>query len=90
MAARLHSNLAIFHANVVGPSTSETDAAREVARHLKLDLKAVEVAEQGNLDLMIDVMLHYGTSLFVPSQLGTVPDGIETGPREPCQGSAVG
>ena len=59
MAARLHSNLAIFHANVVGP-TSEAEAARDVARHLKVDLMAVAISEEDNLDIMADVMLHYG------------------------------
>lgn len=59
MAARLHDSLAVFHANVVGPDTSEFQAARQVAEHLKLDLKSVDVGERDNLDLLVDVMLHY-------------------------------
>lgn len=59
MASRIHNNLAIFHANVVGPM-SELDAATAVARHLKLDLKAIEVLDQDTIDTLPEVMLHYG------------------------------
>jgi asparagine synthase (glutamine-hydrolysing) len=59
MASRFHSNLAIFHANVVGPE-SEFEAAAALARHLKLDLKAAKVVDQDSIDAMPDVMLHYG------------------------------
>jgi asparagine synthase (glutamine-hydrolysing) len=59
MAARVHDNLAIFHANVVGPM-SELDAATAVARHLKLDLQAVNVRDEDSITTIPDVMLHYG------------------------------
>lgn len=58
IAARQHSNLAIFHANVVGP-LSEYPAALQLAKHLKLDLKVVEVGDQAYADLMPDVLWHY-------------------------------
>jgi asparagine synthase (glutamine-hydrolysing) len=59
MASKFHNNLAIFHANVVGP-TSEYDAAATLARHLNLELKAVEVSDRDSVDMMPDVMAHYG------------------------------
>ncbi|MEO8257861.1 MAG: asparagine synthase (glutamine-hydrolyzing) [Acidobacteriota bacterium] len=59
MAARLHANLAIFHADVAGPH-SEKDAAVTVARHLKLDLNAVQVCDQDSIESLAGVVLHYG------------------------------
>jgi asparagine synthase (glutamine-hydrolysing) len=59
MAARVHSNVAIFHADVEGPM-SEINAATSVAKHLKLDLKAVKVRAQDSVDMLADVLLHYG------------------------------
>jgi asparagine synthase (glutamine-hydrolysing) len=59
IAARLHKNLAIFHADVVGPF-SEHHAAATLARHLGLELKAVSVTDADNLDTLPEVMLHYG------------------------------
>jgi asparagine synthase (glutamine-hydrolysing) len=58
MAARKHGNLAIFHANVKGPS-SELDAATALSRHLKLDLKHVDVVDQDFVDGLPDVLAHY-------------------------------
>ncbi|HEX7476743.1 MAG TPA: asparagine synthase (glutamine-hydrolyzing) [Polyangiales bacterium] len=58
MAAKQHNNLAIFHANVVGP-WSEVGAARQLAKHLKLDLKSIDVHEQDFIDHMPDVMRQY-------------------------------
>jgi asparagine synthase (glutamine-hydrolysing) len=58
MAAKQHNNLAIFHANVVGP-WSELAAARQLAQHLKLDLKVVDVQEQHFIDHMPEVMRQY-------------------------------
>jgi asparagine synthase (glutamine-hydrolysing) len=58
MASKLHNNLAIFHANIVG-KWSEFKAASKLARHLKLDLKHVDVNEQDFVDLMPDVMRVY-------------------------------
>jgi len=59
MAARFHSNLAVFHANVVGPN-SEYPAAVALAKHLKLDLHAVEVRDQDFIETLPEVMKHYG------------------------------
>jgi asparagine synthase (glutamine-hydrolysing) len=59
IAARLHKDLAIFHADVVGP-ISERAAAVALAKHLGLDLKAVPVADADSLETMPEVMLHYG------------------------------
>lgn len=58
MAAKYHNNLAIFHANVLGP-TSEYEAARTLADHLKLDLKTVEVKDRDFVDLIPDITYHY-------------------------------
>lgn len=59
MAARVHRDVAIFHANVVGPS-SELGAARAVASHLGLELKAVDVEDDDALEMMPDVISHCG------------------------------
>jgi asparagine synthase (glutamine-hydrolysing) len=59
MAARVHGNLAIFHADVAGPQ-SEVGAATAVAKHLKLDLETIRVGDQDSIDTIADVMLHYG------------------------------
>ncbi len=58
MAARRHQNLAIFHANVLGP-LSEFSAANELARHLKLDLLTVETRDEDFLELTPEVLWHY-------------------------------
>ena len=59
IAARLHKDLAIFHADVVGPF-SEHDAAAALARHLGLELKVASVADADSLETLPEVMLHYG------------------------------
>jgi asparagine synthase (glutamine-hydrolysing) len=59
MAARVHNNLAIFHANVVGPH-SEFDAAAALAKHLRLDLKHVDVEDRDFLLHTPQVTHHYG------------------------------
>jgi asparagine synthase (glutamine-hydrolysing) len=58
MAAKMHNNLAIFHANIKG-HWSEYDAAVRLSRHLKLELKSIDVNEQDFIDLLPDVMKHY-------------------------------
>ena len=58
MAARDHKNLAIFHADVTGPG-SEYGAALALSRHLKLDLKKVDVHDEDFIELLPDVMAHY-------------------------------
>lgn len=55
MAARENSNLQIFHANVVGPH-SETDAAKCLAEHLKLDLAISECHDDDFIEQMPDVI----------------------------------
>jgi asparagine synthase (glutamine-hydrolysing) len=59
MASKSHKNLAIFHADVIGP-TSEYEAATALAKHLKLDLKTVKVSDDDSIEMMPDVMAHYG------------------------------
>lgn len=59
IAARHHDNLAIFHADVLGPG-SEYTAARELSRHLGLDLKKIDVVDQDFIDELPRVMHHYG------------------------------
>lgn len=58
MAARDQRSLAIFHADVRGPG-SEYEAALLLSRHLKLDLKKVDVHDRDFIDLLPDVMAHY-------------------------------
>jgi asparagine synthase (glutamine-hydrolysing) len=59
MASKFHNNLAIFHADVIGP-TSEHSAAAALAKHLRLDLKTEEVVDQDSIEMMPEVMAHYG------------------------------
>jgi asparagine synthase (glutamine-hydrolysing) len=63
IAARYHTNLAIFHANVVGP-VSEYEAASRLARHLRLDLKAIEVHDHDFIDRIPDVTEHFGHPFY--------------------------
>jgi asparagine synthase (glutamine-hydrolysing) len=58
MASKIHNNLAIFHSNVVGPS-SEYAAASLLAKHLKLDLKSVDVRDEDFIATVPAVMRHY-------------------------------
>ncbi len=59
MASKLNKNLTIFHANVVG-SSSEYEATKQLARHLKLDMKAVDIHKQDFIDLIPEVTEHSG------------------------------
>jgi asparagine synthase (glutamine-hydrolysing) len=58
MAAKMHNNLAIFHANVLGP-WSEHHAALALSKHLKLDLNVVKVTEQDFVSRLPDAMRQY-------------------------------
>jgi asparagine synthase (glutamine-hydrolysing) len=58
MASKIHNNLAIFHSNVIGPS-SEYPAALMLAKHLKLDLKTIDVSDDDFIETVPDVMRHY-------------------------------
>lgn len=58
MAARHHQDLAIFHANIVGP-LSEYEAAARLAKHLKLDLLTVEAHDHDFIEMTADVLYHY-------------------------------
>ncbi len=58
MAAATHSNLAIFHADVVGRH-SERRAAEDLARHLGLELRVIPVQDRDFLDLLPAVIAHY-------------------------------
>ena len=59
MASKFHKNLAIFHADVIG-STSEYEAAAALAKHVKLELKTIKVSDDDSIEMMPDVMAHYG------------------------------
>ena len=59
MASKISSNLAIFHADVVGPN-SEKDAAIELSNHLGLDLNVVSVSDNDFIDNLAKVTYHYG------------------------------
>jgi asparagine synthase (glutamine-hydrolysing) len=58
MAAKQHNNLAIFHANMVG-RWSETEAARQISQHLKLDLNVVDVNERDFIRELPAAMRHF-------------------------------
>jgi asparagine synthase (glutamine-hydrolysing) len=58
MAAKRHANLAIFHADVVGP-LSERDAATQLAKHLGLDLHTVEVRDDDIIESTAEALYHY-------------------------------
>jgi len=58
MASKHHSNLAIFHANVKGP-LSEYEAARSLAKHLRLDMLTVDVHDDDFLRNLPTVTRHY-------------------------------
>jgi asparagine synthase (glutamine-hydrolysing) len=58
MATRLHSDLSIFHADVVGKD-SELHAASMLAQYLNLDLKYVDTTDQDFVDLIPEIILHY-------------------------------
>jgi asparagine synthase (glutamine-hydrolysing) len=58
MASKLHSNLAIFHANVTGP-LSEYESAKALAQHLRLDMKVVDVTDHDFVEQMPAVIWHY-------------------------------
>ena len=58
MASKVNNNLAIFHANVVGPK-SEYQFALLLAKHLKLDLKSVDVNDDDFIETIPDVVEHY-------------------------------
>jgi asparagine synthase (glutamine-hydrolysing) len=58
MASRLHGDLAVFHANVLGKH-SELDAASELAEYLKLDLKSIDTDDGDFIALIPEVIHHY-------------------------------
>lgn len=58
LACRTHDDLAIFHADVVGKH-SERGAAEDLARHLGLDLVAIEIDDDKYLELIAETLLHY-------------------------------
>ena len=63
IAARYHTNLAIFHANVVGP-VSEFAAAVRLSKHLGLDLKSVEVHDDDFIESIPEVTEHFGHPFY--------------------------
>ncbi|MEY2439042.1 MAG: hypothetical protein QOI34_427, partial [Verrucomicrobiota bacterium] len=63
IAAQYHNNLAIFHANVVGP-ISEYPAALRLAQHLKLDLKAIEVHDDDFITEIPEVTERFGHPFY--------------------------
>jgi asparagine synthase (glutamine-hydrolysing) len=58
LAAKTRPDFTVFHANVVG-RTSEYHAARELATHLGLDLRVVDVEDQDFIQTLPEVMSHY-------------------------------
>lgn len=63
IAARDNRNLQIFHADVNGPA-SEYEAAHALSKHLRLELKKVDVKDQHFVDLFPDVIYHYEHPFF--------------------------
>lgn len=69
MASKIHNNLAIFHANVLGPD-SEYVAAALLAKHLNLELNKVDIKNQDFIEEMPEVMKHFGHPFWViPSSI---------------------
>lgn len=58
LAAQKHDNLAVFHADVVGPH-SELRYAELLAKHLNLDLHVTKVTDADFIGKMTDVISHY-------------------------------
>jgi asparagine synthase (glutamine-hydrolysing) len=58
MASKVHTNLAIFHANVEGP-LSEYEAASVLAKHLRLDMLKVDVRDRDFIEHLPAVLWHY-------------------------------
>jgi asparagine synthase (glutamine-hydrolysing) len=69
MAARSHSDLRVFHADIVGP-LSERAAAQRLSEHLKLELTVVAVRDQDFVEAIPDVVAHFGAPFVNPT---TVP-----------------
>jgi asparagine synthase (glutamine-hydrolysing) len=63
IATKHHSNLAIFHADVLGP-LSERDAAQRLANHLKLDLEAAPVSDEDFIREIPEVTWHYSQPFY--------------------------
>jgi asparagine synthase (glutamine-hydrolysing) len=63
IASRYHNNLAIFHANVLGPQ-SELEGAMLLANHLKLDLKCADVKPSDFITEIPNVIKHYGHPFY--------------------------
>ena len=57
-ASKIHNNLAVFNANVLGPF-SEYEPALLLAKHLKLDLQSADVHDDDFIKKFPDVMEHY-------------------------------
>jgi len=58
LACRIRTDLAIFHADVIGRH-SERKAAEDLARYLGLDLVVVEIDDAKYLELIPETLLHY-------------------------------
>ncbi|MCZ6673347.1 MAG: asparagine synthase (glutamine-hydrolyzing) [Verrucomicrobia bacterium] len=59
MASRYQDNIQIFHAHTPGKG-SELKFATAIAKHLKLDLKSVNLSDQDHIDLIPETILHRG------------------------------
>lgn len=70
MAARMHGDLKVFHADVVG-SLSERGAAERLAKHLKLEMRTFAVRDDDFVSTIPDVVSHFG--LPFAAQPTTVP-----------------
>lgn len=52
-------DLTVYHANVLG-NASEQSAAKEVARHVKVGLRSIDIRSQDFLERLPQVIQHYG------------------------------
>lgn len=68
MAARQHSDLAIFHADLVGRYSERGPAAR-LADHLGLQLNVVEVSPTDVIDALPEVTYRYGLPVMRPESV---------------------
>jgi len=66
MAARLHGDLRLFHADIEGP-LSERSAAESLANHLGLELAVAPVRDRDFVDSIPDAVEHFGAPFVNPT-----------------------
>jgi asparagine synthase (glutamine-hydrolysing) len=69
LAKDYHSDLKIFHSNVVGP-LSELSIAKSLSKHLGIDMEVIDTEDEDFLADMVKVIKHYGQPfLYHPNSI---------------------